>query len=261
MEDADGSANEHQASTTVYEGAGEPLYRSEDLLRGVRKQGRRGPRNTIETGGLGDYDECSQSLLRYPWHPFRSAYEFRIARYFTLSKASQGNIDSFFLHTPPSSGECSYSTGRGFIKRLEEMSDIVGKGSWNHSEVDIGGEKISYYYRNPMVVVGSLLAQRAFRESLVYLPVVEHNEFGERMYGHQQKVGFGSTHPDEAGAIRRTGRTRSFLTCIHTPRRKKTSSRRENTNISPILVAESSFDPKTNTGSTPGFLLPGKRLD
>ncbi|KAH0611279.1 uncharacterized protein H6S33_010544 [Morchella sextelata] len=159
MEEADNDSNGHsRASTTVYEGAGEPLYRSED------------------------YDECSESLLQYPWHPFRSAYEFRMARYFTLSKASQGNIDSFFLHAPPSGGECSYSTGLGFIKRLEEMNDILGKASWNHSEMDIGGEKISYYYRDPMVVVRYLLGQLAFRESLMYSPVVEHNEFGERMY-------------------------------------------------------------------------------
>ncbi|KAH8144568.1 uncharacterized protein LAJ45_11363 [Morchella importuna] len=135
MEEADGDLNGHKASTTVYEGAGEPLYRL-------------------------------------------SAYEFRMARYFVLSKTFQGNIDSFFLHAPPSSDECSSSTGRGCIKRLEEMKDILGKSSWNHSEVDIGGEKISYYYRDPMVVVRYLLGQRAFRESLVYSPVVEHNEFG-----------------------------------------------------------------------------------
>ncbi|KAH8144789.1 uncharacterized protein LAJ45_11185 [Morchella importuna] len=97
MEETDGDANRHEAATTIYEGAGERLYRSED------------------------YDECSQNLLRYPWHPFNSAYEFRMARYFILSKASQGNIDSFFLHAPSSSGECSYRTGRGFIKRLDEM--------------------------------------------------------------------------------------------------------------------------------------------
>ncbi|KAH8145068.1 uncharacterized protein LAJ45_10191 [Morchella importuna] len=159
MEETDGDANRHEAATTIYEGAGERLYRSED------------------------YDECSQNLLRYPWHPFNSAYEFRMARYFILSKASQGNIDSFFLHAPSSSGECSYRTGRGFIKRLDEMNDILGKASWHHSEVDIGGEKIPYYYRDPMVIVRYLLGQRAFRESLVYAPVVEHNESGERMYG------------------------------------------------------------------------------
>ncbi|KAH8144500.1 uncharacterized protein LAJ45_11475 [Morchella importuna] len=126
IEETDGDANRHEAATTIYESAGERLYRSED------------------------YDECSQNLLRYPWHPFNSAYEFRMGRYFILSKASQGNIDSFFLHAPSSSGECSYRTGRGFIKRLDEMNDILGKASWRHSEVDIGGEKIPYYYRHPM---------------------------------------------------------------------------------------------------------------
>jgi hypothetical protein len=87
MEEADGDANRHKAATTIYEGSGEHLYRLED------------------------YDECSQNLLRSPWHPFHSAYEFRMARYFILLKASQGNIDSFFLHAPVSSGECSYRTG------------------------------------------------------------------------------------------------------------------------------------------------------
>jgi hypothetical protein len=63
------------------------------------------------------------------------------------------------------------------------MNDILGKVTWHHSEVDIGGAKITYYYWDPMVIVRYLLGQRAFRESLVYAPVVEHNESGERMYG------------------------------------------------------------------------------
>jgi hypothetical protein len=157
MEEANGDANRHKAVRTIYESAGEHLYCSED------------------------WDECSQNLHRYPWHPFNSAYEFRMARYFIRSKASQGNIDSFFLHALSSSGECFYRTGGGFIKRLEEMNYILGKASWHHSEVDIGGEKIPYYYRDPMVIVRCLLGPRAFRESLVYAPMVEHNEYGEKM--------------------------------------------------------------------------------
>lgn len=47
-----------------------------------------------------------------------------MARYFTQFKASQGNIDKFFPHAPPS-GESSYSTRLAFIKRLEEMNDIL----------------------------------------------------------------------------------------------------------------------------------------
>jgi hypothetical protein len=105
-----------------------------------------------------------------------------MARYFKLSKASQGNIDIFFLHAPSRSGEYSYRIGRGFMKRLVGMNDILGKASWHHLELDIGGEKIPYYYRDPMVIVRYLLGKRAFRESLVYAPVVEHNEPGERMY-------------------------------------------------------------------------------
>jgi hypothetical protein len=117
MEEADGDANRYEAATTIFEGAGEHLHRSKD------------------------YNECSQNLLRYPWYPFNSEYEFRIARYFMLSKASQGNIDSFFLSAPLSSGECYYRTERDFKKRLEEMNDILRKASWHHSELDIGGEK------------------------------------------------------------------------------------------------------------------------
>jgi hypothetical protein len=133
MEEADGDANRHETATTIYEGTGERFYRSED------------------------YDEFSQNLLRYPWHPFTSAYEFRMELYFILSKASQGNIASFFLHAPSNSGECSYRTERGFIKRLEEMNDTLGKAGCHHSEVDIGGAKIPYYYRDPMVIMRYLV--------------------------------------------------------------------------------------------------------
>jgi hypothetical protein len=55
------------------------------------------------------------------------------------------------------------------------MNDILGKASWHHSEVDICGAKIPYYYRDPMVIMRYLLGQRAFRESLVYARVVEYN--------------------------------------------------------------------------------------
>jgi hypothetical protein len=115
MEEADGDANRHEASTKIDEGTAEHLYH------------------------LKDYDECSQKLLQYTWYPFKSAYEFRMACYFILSKTSQGNIDSFFLHAPSSSSECSYSTGRDLIKRLEKMKYILGKASCHHLEVDIGG--------------------------------------------------------------------------------------------------------------------------
>jgi hypothetical protein len=66
------------------------------------------------------------------------------------------------------------------------MNDILGKASWHHSEVYIGGAKITYYYWDPMVIVRYLLGQRAFRESLVYAPVVEYNESDERMYGEMR---------------------------------------------------------------------------
>jgi hypothetical protein len=105
MEEADGDANRHEAATTIYEGAGEHFYHSED------------------------YDECLQNLLQYSWYPFNSADEYRMAHYFILSKASRGNVDSFFLHAPSSSGECPYRTRRCFINRLEEMSDILGNAS------------------------------------------------------------------------------------------------------------------------------------
>ena len=59
----------------------------------------------------------------------------------------------------------------------------LGKESWIHSEVEMGGQKIPYYYRDPMNIVRFLLVQRAFRESLVYSPTMEYNEMGERMYG------------------------------------------------------------------------------
>ena len=146
-------------ATTIYEGAGEGLFVSQE------------------------YAQCSESLLEDPWHPFNSAYEFRIARYFILSKASQSNIDSFFLHAPVSNGQCSYSTGRGFMRRLDEMNDYLGKSSWRHSEVEIGGQMVPYYYRDPLTIVRFLLGQRAFRNCLVYAPVMEYNESGERMYG------------------------------------------------------------------------------
>lgn len=146
-------------ATTVYEGAGEQLFPS--------------------TG----YSESSESLLSNPWQPFKSAKEFELSRWFLRSHVSQGQIDDFFRAA--GAGKGSYHNGKGFTRHLDEMvsRDGLGRESWMHSEVELGGEKIAYYYRDPMSVVRFLLGQRAFRESLVYAPTMEYNELGERMYG------------------------------------------------------------------------------
>ncbi|KAH8147002.1 uncharacterized protein LAJ45_08801 [Morchella importuna] len=146
-------------ATTVYEGAGEQLFPS--------------------TG----YSESSESLLSNPWQPFKSAKEFELSRWFLRSHISQGQIDDFFRAA--GAGKGSYHNGKGFTRHLDEMvsRDGLGRESWMHSEVELGGEKIAYYYRDPMSVVRFLLGQRAFRESLVYAPTMEYNELGERMYG------------------------------------------------------------------------------
>ena len=126
-----------------------------------------------------------EALLREPWAPFQSAEEFRLAYWFVRANVSQAAIDDYF-RSSLGPADCSFRSGHSFTKKLEMMQATLGRSSWHHSEVELGGNNISYYYRDPIVCIRYLLRQRAYRDDMVYAPVVEYNRSGERMYGEMQ---------------------------------------------------------------------------
>lgn len=86
------------------------------------------------------YEEDKQSLRREPWLPFKSAEEFKVARWLIRAKALQGAIDYYF-HSSLGPLHCSFCSGRTFIAKLEEMHTTIGKASWQYSEIELGAIK------------------------------------------------------------------------------------------------------------------------
>ena len=129
----------------------------------------------------------SARLLEDPWYPFSNPHEFKQARWMIESCISKSNIDRYFHDGLCTSSDVDFTSGWTLYQQLDRMNPELGPDSWSVREAKwslAGGASrcITYYYRSPLVCIRYLLKQPCFRDHLVYAPVREYNEAGERMY-------------------------------------------------------------------------------
>ena len=129
----------------------------------------------------------SAKLLELPWYPFANAHEFKQARWMIESTISKTNIDRYFRDGLCTSSDVAFTSGWTLYQQLDKMNPELGPNSWTVREANwslAGGSnrRTTYYYRSPLSCIKYLLKQPCFREHLVYTPVREYNEAGERMY-------------------------------------------------------------------------------
>ncbi|KAF8415845.1 hypothetical protein EV426DRAFT_541641, partial [Tirmania nivea] len=120
-------------------------------------------------------------------HPFLNPRDYKVARFFTLSKVPKTRIDDFFrdniLSTsagdPPTS-RISYKSAYTFYKQIAQ---IVTDPAWTTDSVEYTlRPKGEFYYRNIIEYIQYLLVQRAFVPHIVWEPVKVFNKDSERIY-------------------------------------------------------------------------------
>jgi len=137
---------------------------------------------------LRDYSFSNQRSPEYNHlHPFHSARDYKLARFFTLSKVPKTRIDDFFRDNilPPShdvhpTSDISFKSGYTFYKQTDKMIDDP---PWHTGEVQYAlRPKSEFRYRNLLECIQYLLRQRAFVCHMLWEPVKIFNKDNERIY-------------------------------------------------------------------------------
>ena len=125
--------------------------------------------------------------LEDPWYPFSNPLEFKHARWMIESSLAKSNIDRYFRDGLCTSSSVAFTSGWTLYKQLDRMYPELGPDSWRTCEANWSptaglSRRTTYYYRSPLRCIEYLLKQPCFRDHLIYAPIQEFNEAGERMY-------------------------------------------------------------------------------
>ena len=123
-----------------------------------------------------------RGLLADPWRPFHTLDDFKLANWFITSKVPRSRIDEYFaIGLSKSASPCFRSAYKldQYIKALDPYHHFI---EWNEGTYTHDGRSSTFFYRDIVQCVEYLLSQPAYREDIVYAPVREHDETGERLY-------------------------------------------------------------------------------
>lgn len=120
---------------------------------------------------------------RSPYHPFRNAYEFSLAKFFIESNATKASIAKFFnsplARTPPSSrdgkpGVC-FTSPHTMAKMLDDMDPDMGFSSWKEGTTSYAesSKKPDFFYREIEMLLKHIFKQPYLEHSMIYLPIKE----------------------------------------------------------------------------------------
>jgi hypothetical protein len=123
-----------------------------------------------------------EGLLTDPWRPFHTLDDFKLANWFITSKVPRSRIDEYFsIGLAKSSSPCFRSAYKldQFINGLDPYRHFL---EWHEGTYTHDGNRSTFFYRDIVQSVEYLLSQPAYREDVVYVPVREYDEAGERLY-------------------------------------------------------------------------------
>jgi hypothetical protein len=120
-------------------------------------------------------------------YPFHTARDYKLARFFTVSKIPKKQIDRFFkdkVLSPPTgnspTSDISFQSGHTFYRQTSKM---VQDPEWHTGYVEFPlRPKSVFQYRDILDCIQYLLRQRAFVNNMLWAPVQAFNDEGERMY-------------------------------------------------------------------------------
>jgi hypothetical protein len=86
----------------------------------------------------------------------------------------------------------NFTSAYTLYTKIDEMTYALGIDSWKSGKVSYAGlvnsealrddGKTRVFYRDPVNCIEFLLQQSAFKEHMVYAPIKDYNELGERVY-------------------------------------------------------------------------------
>lgn len=121
-------------------------------------------------------------LLDDPWRPFHALDDFKLAKWFITSNVPRSRIDEYFVSglsaSPKPCFQSAYKLDQ-FISALDPYQDLL---VWNEGTYNHDGRSSVFFYRDIVRCVEYLLTQPAYREDIVYGPIREYDESGQRLY-------------------------------------------------------------------------------
>lgn len=133
-------------------------------------------------GNVPRKQQYEEGLLADPWRPFHTLDDFKLANWFITSKVPRSRIDEYFAiglsKSPTPCFKSAYKLDQ-YIKALDPYQHLL---EWNEGTYSDDGHSSTFFYRDIVQCVEYLLAQPAYREEVVYAPVQEYNDAGERLY-------------------------------------------------------------------------------
>ena len=123
-----------------------------------------------------------KGLLMEPWCPFHTLDDFKLANWIITSKVPRTRIDEYFaIGLSKSASPCFKSAYKlnQYIGALDPYQHLL---EWKEGAYTHDGHSSTFFYRDMVQCVEYLLSQPAYRDDMVYAPVREHNETGERLY-------------------------------------------------------------------------------
>lgn len=121
------------------------------------------------------------------WRPFRSGYEFKLARWMIDANLSKQSIDRFFnedlARTPPpntgSDGAQSscFTSAYTLTNLLDDLDSELNISSWKRWAVDhTGYGLIEFRYRDIEAMIRHIFKQPAHEAYMVYKPIKEYDD-------------------------------------------------------------------------------------
>lgn len=134
---------------------------------------------------LGIDETYRTRIIQDIWKPFRSGYEFRLARWFVDANVPKRHIDSFFndglARTPPpvtpggADGE-SFTSAYTLAKLLDDLDPDLSINSWKIMAVDhVGTGLIEFRYRSVEAMIRNIFKQPSHEPYMVYMPVKDYD--------------------------------------------------------------------------------------
>jgi hypothetical protein len=138
-----------------------------------------------------DKDNRNNCLdLKSLWMPFRSGYEFKLARWMMDANLTKQSIDRFFneglARTPPPNADgtegTNYTSAYTFCNLLDNLDSALSIRSWKIMAVDhVGTGLIEFRYRSVEAMIRHIFKQPSHAPYIVYKPVQEF-ESAEKRY-------------------------------------------------------------------------------